>query len=163
MVGHQLDHRLWRDHAHDHWQLHQGRVCSCAMGELIHVGQLRATLAPTRLGNHSHHKRIHRRGLTLTRKGRSHAVTLQRGHLMNYSADVRRRRRLIRLRRFLVPNKHPQVTLGVIRELTNRCNARYTHQTVSSRRTQVYAQYSEGTYTMSSFAVQNSKQKEPPQ
>ena len=82
---------------------------------------------------------------------------------MNYSADVRRRRRLIRLRRFLVPDKHPQVTLGVKRELTNRCNARYTHQTVSSRRTQVYAQYSEGTYTMSSFAVQNSKQKEPPQ
>ena len=82
---------------------------------------------------------------------------------MNFLADTRRRRRLKRLRRFFVRSLHPQVTLGVKRELTNRCNARYTHQTVSLRRTQVYAQYSEGTYTMSSFAVQNSKQKEPPQ
>jgi len=82
---------------------------------------------------------------------------------MNFLADTRRRRRLKRLRRFLVHSLHPQVPQGVVRELTNRCNARYTHQTVSPRRTQVYAQYSEGTYTMSSFAVQNSKQKEPPQ
>lgn len=35
MVGHQLDHRLWRDHAHDHRQVHQGRVCSRAMGEVM--------------------------------------------------------------------------------------------------------------------------------
>jgi hypothetical protein len=82
---------------------------------------------------------------------------------MNFLADTRRRRRLKRLRRFFVRKLHLQVPQGVKRELTVRCSAGYTHREVSPQHAQVCTRYSEGTYTMSSFAVQNSKQKEPPQ
>jgi hypothetical protein len=82
---------------------------------------------------------------------------------MNFLADTRRRRRLKRLRRFFVRSLHPQVTRGVERELTAPCNAGYTHREVSPQHAQVCTRYSEGTYTMGNFVVQNSKQKEPPQ